>query len=620
MKRFWTGRTLRPIQFGIVSSIVAAMLLFLTPATLLDEPRELFFDMLTRWEPADPVAGLTVVDIDRKAASTVATGQWTRADTARVVEAIAAAKPAVIAFDLIFSGNCAPDNADNKALAEALGLAPTVLGFLLADREGDPPFPRPPLVAEKGLVVPAAWFVEGTEAACPVFAEKAASAAGAFLFGDHDARVRRVQAFSIYKGAAYPALAIEAVRIAGSARVPPVLSDTPLMLRIGARKTSLAEDGNLRFAASGSSVISARTVSAADVMSGKVAVNRIAGKIVFIGSSLPNLGGLRATASMPLEASVQIHADLASGFLQQRLPHRDARFVRYEALSVLFAGIAIALAAAFFRPVGIAVVGFLIAGLAIASSWAIYALSGLLIDGFSVALALLCVLTVTTFFQFARVRAAERKARDRFGQYLPKSVVERYLDAPDDSRLAGDARDVTALFTDIEGFSALSRTISAQQLVALLDIYFAEVNALVAEHGGMVDKVVGDAVHALFNAPENLDDHVNRAIACALDIRDLTEAMRKRPEFSACSFGRTRIGLETGPAVLGEIGAGGKLDYTAHGPAVNLAARLQDANKVLGTSICIGPQAGSQSRFPLKSLGYHEIRDFGSIALFTVED
>ena len=155
--------------------------------------------------------------------------------------------------------------------------------------------------------------------------------------------------------------------------------------------------------------------------------------------------------------------------------------------------------------------------------------------------------------------------------------------------------------------------------MTLLDIYYAEVNGLVAQYGGMVDKVVGDAVHAFFNAPEDLHDHINKAIDCAGAIWALTEEMRRRPGFAEHQFGRTRIGIETGIAVLGEVGAGGKLDYTAHGDCINLAARLQEANKFLGTAICIGPQAAVESGRMLRSLGMHDIRGFGEMELFTSE-
>lgn len=617
MTRYWTGRTLKPIQFGLVTSILVSLAVFLVPQHLLEGPRERFFDTLTQWgkQASDP--SIVVVDVDRKAIGTLDGRNWDRTDWARLLNAIASRKPAAVALDFVLSANCGASSA-NDQLAKALGQLPSVLGFLLSDQHGPPMEARLPVIAGRGLKVPPGWFINGVEGACPAFAAKAAASAGAFLLGDADARVRRVQAYSILDGAGYPALPLAAVMVAKGSGSPPVLEASPFALRLGPSRFSLGEDGELRFVAANADTIAARTVSAADVLSAGGSSLPLTGKIVFVGSSLPSLGGLRATASMPLEPSVQIAADLASGLLQGALPHRMPGSVRYEALLVLAAGIAISLAAARFRPSGLAALGGAIVLATLVLAFGLYAATGLLVDGFSAALALVLVLIVVTYFQFARVRAAERKARARFGQYLPQAVVDRYLDGEERGRLAGEMREVTALFTDIEGFSALTKRLETKAMVALLDVYFADVNACVAAHGGMVDKVVGDAVHALFNAPEDLENHVDRAIDCALKIRTLTEAMRLRPEFLACDFGRTRIGLETGPAILGEVGAGGRLDYTAHGPAINLAARLQDANKQTGTSILIGPAAAALASHGLLPLGERDIRDFGMLQLFTI--
>jgi adenylate cyclase len=619
LRRGWYAKVLKPIQIGTAASIAAALTLFMLPPAVLGPQRELYFDAMTQWSAHATDPRIVVADIDRKALASVSGSTWSRSDTAKLIGKIAEARPAVIAVDLVFSTDCDTERQDNRDLAAALEKAPSVLGFLLSDRAGEAPEPSPPLIAAKGLQVPELWFIDGAEAACPAFAAKAESAAGSFLFGDADARVRRVQAYSIYKGLAYPTLAIEAVRIADGPASPPILAGNALRLKLGARTLNLSENGNLRFSASRQSTIDERSVSAADILSGAADAGRLTGKIVFIGSSLPNLGGLRSSASMPLEPDVQIHADLASGILQQTLPWRDRRIVRYEALYALAAGIAIALAAARLGAFGIASFGAAMIVATLTVCGLAYASTGILIDGFSIALALAFVLSVTTYVQFARARTSESRARARFGQYLPKSVVERYLDGGNTARMAGEKREVTALFTDIEGFSPLSGIVATDALVKLLDVYFSEVNALVASHGGMVDKVVGDAVHAFFNAPDDLDDHVNRAIASACAIHKLTEEIRNRAAFSACGFGRTRIGLETGPAVLGEVGAGGKLDYTAHGPAINLAARLQEANKTLGTSICIGPAAAAMANRPLRPLGEHDIRGFGTLPLFTIE-
>src|SRR5690606_10399774 len=197
------------------------------------------------------------------------------------------------------------------------------------------------------------------------------------------------------------------------------------------------------------------------------------------------------------------------------------------------------LAASRSRPLLSAFAGLFLVGAVFAAALLLYARTGLLGDAIGVSLVVAFAALVTGLLQYGHVRRAEATARQRFSQYLPQSVVARYIDNPEMERVAGEERQVTALFTDIEGFSALSQKIGPHDLVKLLDIYFSEVNALVARHGGMVDKVVGDAVHALFNAPDDLDRHVDKALACADEIRALTEEMRRRPLFLEKAFGRT---------------------------------------------------------------------------------
>ena len=608
----------RPLLAGLAASLAGALTLFSLGETALERQREFYFDALTQSVPVTGSDRIVVVDIDRKAFLAAPNRDWTRAETADLIDRLAAAKPTAIAFDFIFSTDCAPEEPANAALARAIAKAPTILGFLIGEAPDGAPHPVPALALQRPVAVPDLWFIDGTESSCAFLQDKSAAAAAAFLVGDEDAVVRRVQAYAIVGNAAYPALGVEAARLAAGARTP-VLGGDPAWLRHDARVLRLDEDGSMRFVASDANAIRARTVSAGDVVAGAVPAERIAGKVVLIGSSLPNLGGLRTSASMPLEPSVQIHADIANAILTDHIPMRDLGLLPVEAGFAFIAGAAAALAAARLRPLFAALSGLALAGLVFGASVLLYARTALLSDAVGVSLIVATAALVTGLLQFAHVRRAEATARQRFSQYLPQSVVSRYIDNPDLGRVAGEERQVTALFTDIEGFSTLAQKIGPHDLVKLLDIYFTEVNALVARHGGMVDKVVGDAVHALFNAPDDLDRHVDKALACADEIRALTEEMRRRPLFLEKEFGRTRIGVETGMAVLGEVGAGGKLDYTAHGDAVNLAARLQDANKFLGTQICVGPHAAEETSRPLRAIGEHEIRGFGTMALFTLD-
>jgi adenylate cyclase len=194
-----------------------------------------------------------------------------------------------------------------------------------------------------------------------------------------------------------------------------------------------------------------------------------------------------------------------------------------------------------------------------------------------------------TLARFARDEWRARKLRASFEQHLAPDVVSRIAADPAALRLRGELREITALFTDIEGFTSMTERADPIDLVALLDAYFDIATRIVTDHGGMIDKIVGDAVHAIFNAPLSLEDHPARAVSCALALLAASEDVRRSTLGQRLGLGRTRIGIETGTAIVGDVGGSRKLDYTAHGNAVNAAARLEAANKQLGSSICIGP-------------------------------
>jgi len=187
----------------------------------------------------------------------------------------------------------------------------------------------------------------------------------------------------------------------------------------------------------------------------------------------------------------------------------------------------------------------------------------------------------------ARRRQAEaERAHASLSRYFSPQVAARL--ASEDSRgMEVHRRDVAAIFTDITGFTSLVETAEPEVLGALLNEYVGGMTDVVFSHEGTVAKIIGDAIQILFNAPGDQPDYPTRAIACAHDLDLWAESFRGRWTPKGVDFGATRIGVHAGPALVGNFGGNRFFDYTAYGDTINIAARLETANKFLGTRICV---------------------------------
>jgi adenylate cyclase len=192
------------------------------------------------------------------------------------------------------------------------------------------------------------------------------------------------------------------------------------------------------------------------------------------------------------------------------------------------------------------------------------------------------------FLRDARLRQAEaERAHASLSRYFSPNLAQRL--AGDDAaiELAGQRRDIATLFTDIANFTALVETLEPSVLGTLLNEYLTGMTDIVFAHDGTVAKIVGDALHVLFGAPGEQADHAARAVACALALDETAQSFSERWNQNGIPLGVTRIGVHAGPAIVGNFGGGRFFDYTAYGDTINVAARLEAANKQLGTRICV---------------------------------
>ncbi|MCH8166898.1 MAG: response regulator [Proteobacteria bacterium] len=195
---------------------------------------------------------------------------------------------------------------------------------------------------------------------------------------------------------------------------------------------------------------------------------------------------------------------------------------------------------------------------------------------------------VAQFRQLEADKARAEQAHATLSRYFSPNVVETLSRDPDCLTPGGERREATFLFTDLADFTPLVESSSSEVIVELLNAYLDGVTETVFTHGGTVMKIVGDAVHAIFGAPVEDPDHAAHAIACALAIDDFAMDFQAGKNADGIPLGITRIGVNSGPAIIGNFGGKHFFDYTAYGDAVNIAARLERANKSIGTRLCVG--------------------------------
>ena len=186
-----------------------------------------------------------------------------------------------------------------------------------------------------------------------------------------------------------------------------------------------------------------------------------------------------------------------------------------------------------------------------------------------------------------RRQATAEQAYASLSRYFSPNLAERLAGDAGAVELAGQRREIAVLFTDIASFTSLAETLDPRHLGELLNAYLTGMTDIVFAHDGTLAKIVGDALHVLFGAPGEQPDHAARAVACALALDEFSQAFRLQWKDEGVSLGITRIGAHAGPAIVGNFGGGRFFDYTAYGDTINIAARLEVANKQLGTRICI---------------------------------
>ncbi len=327
--------------------------------------------------------------------------------------------------------------------------------------------------------------------------------------------------------------------------------------------------------------IGRRWVSWIDTPSTSLEEMNVRDKFVFVGVTAKGVMPQIATP-VGLKYPHQVQAALAESMTVD-VPQIPGASVLYE-LIILVGVLSLVIVIIRFSPVAgsMAGVGLLYCAQVAAAVW--FARNNILID-FSYSIVSMTLISVQEFWlRFGEQYKLRQQIKEQFGHYLDPRQVARLQKDPDLLVLGGERRRCTFLFTDVRGFTNLSEKLEPEQVTDIMNKVLTVQVECIQAHGGMVDKFIGDACMAIFNAPLDLDEHEKRAVACARDMRTAIRMLQKElPEPIAIG-----IGLNTGDAIIGNMGSDSRFDYSAIGDAVNVAARLESATKDAGVDILIG--------------------------------
>ena len=593
----------------------------------LEELRLRSFDFFQTTSPRDSaVRPVVIVDIDENSLSAFGQWPWPRTILADLLTRLYEWQAAAIAFDVIFPepdrsslneavkhfrdldddtrGRLLHLPSNDEVFAQAIGRGNVVLGQAGINAFHPRSLEKPPETAFATVGPDPSPYLIAFPYILRNLPKLEQAAVGHGLISirtERDGMVRRVPIVMQAEDKIVPALTLDLLRVATGSSTIMIRTDESGIQSVAVPGLELPTDRNGRIWVYFGPHDKARFVSAKDVVEGNVAPERFAGKLVLVGTSAIGLLDVKTTPVLSAMPGVEVHAQLLEAALTNSLLVAPSYAIVVEMIGALIGGGVLALLAPAASVLMLFASAALAAAAFVAASWILFSRYQMLFDATFPLIATLSVYMSMVLMGYFREQLDRRRIRSAFAQYLSPTLVEQLANSPQRLVLGGEERVITVLFSDVRGFTTIAETYkdNPHGLTTLMNRFLTPLTNAIMARNGTIDKYMGDAVMAFWNAP--LDDPAHESDAChaALDMLERVDALNQEREREASTSGtrfvpiKIGIGINTGRCTVGNMGSDLRFQYTVMGDSVNLASRLEGQTKAYGLPILIGSRTAA---------------------------
>ncbi|MGB5791551.1 CHASE2 domain-containing protein [Poseidonibacter sp.] len=553
---------------------------------------------------------VVIIDIDEKSLETLGQWPWSRNKIATILNNLTQSNIGIIAFDMVFAeqDNSSPhsvfekygikkENIPNYDLefAQTIANTPTILGYQFELEKTDfvkktaPEIPA--IFIEKNKTLDEQFMIKakGTILNIPLLQNNAYSSGFFNNIPDESGIIRSVPLVISYDDMIYPSLALEVMRIITDTNKVFVNYNEQGVSNITLKDMVIPTDryGRILVNFRGKEK-NFKYYSALDIYNNNFDKKELDGKIALIGTSAAGLLDLRATPFESVYPGVEVHANVIDNIIQGDYIYKaawiDGANIAIIFILAIFVVLATTYTPFFVNPIIYLAVSFI----TLYSIYEILFTQGIVLNIFFPIITILLSSVFTTLFDYFYEIKQEEAIKEKFASKVSKNVMDKLLNDLHNSEFQAMEKEVTVFFSDVRGFTKISEQMnSAKELISYLNEYMEPMSNIIIKHDGTIDKYIGDAIMAYWNAPANVKDHADKAVLASLAQIESLKALNEQFAKENKPFIDIGIGLNTGLAVVGEMGSKGRSDYTVIGDAINLGARLESLCKYYDSKLNI---------------------------------